>query len=141
MLIQAPPQILLNQLQPTPDEFLILENGTPPQFVQLGSVVYNQLPNGTLFQVLSPLVIQPSPQTISTGGQLQFQARPQFQAIPSPQSDGTFAVGGNSNNDVRPDSSLSDPWLSDILDEYLETDYAVGDVDRETVVKAWQKKQ
>ena len=84
-------------------------------------------------------MIQPSPQT---GGQLQFQARPQFQAIPSPPSDGTFVVGRNFNNDVRPGSSLSDGVGLD-LDEYLEENNALANTNthRETVVETWQKKQ
>ena len=132
MLIQAPPQVLLNQPQPTLDEFLVLPNGNPQQLVQIGSVVYKLLPNGILSQVLiSPLVIQPSPQT---GGQLQFQARPQFQAIPSPPSDGTFAVG------IRPGSAaLSDGFGVD-LDEFLQEDSASFAI-RDTIVETWQKKQ
>ena len=96
-MIQGTPQFVLNQptmIAPTNQVFLS-SNGTlvamptaPPQ-----GVIYNQLPDGTLVQVQSP-VIQQAPQTIfttngslvinsgaaqqvsPTGGQIQFQTAP-----------------------------------------------------------------
>ena len=105
-MIQTAPQLVLNQpAMIAPNQVFLSANGTlvaMPTAPAVQNVVYNQLPDGTLVQMQSPM-IQAQPQTVLTsngsfvinnpaqqispgGGQIQFQA-----AAPSPNA-GTFIM-------------------------------------------------
>merc|ERR1719189_659688 len=89
----APAQFVLNQpmIAPAPNQVFLSANGTlvaMPAAPTVQNVVYNQLPDGTLVQMQSPMTMQPQqgPFVINNNQQLSPNAGMQF------QNPGTFIM-------------------------------------------------